>query len=279
MSNLLMGPPYFIDGPIPAPPRYRLLDVAQVIEDPDPHWQLGAQVWAYPNQLPTVWDTCDHGTFTKPDGDGVALPEFPGYTVVLPITCTTRGLDPNDIEGFKNRAVAAFTASESYAIEHELSQGDVFPLFPHFTDANAEVLNGGADTAGKAALALLADAVGGTARQGIIHATPGTIVGWGEFLLRVEGSYLYTIEGTPIVRGTGYLGATPDGESAADDGQAWAFATGPVQIRRGEIYVNPDAIKEAMNRSSNVVTFYAERSYLVDWDTTLQAAILVDWTS
>ena len=39
----------------------------------------------------------------------------------------------------------------------------------------------------------------------------------------------------------------------------------------------PD-ITEVLDRSNNDVTFRAERYVLVEWDTVLQAAVLVDWT-
>jgi len=44
----------------------------------------------------------------------------------------------------------------------------------------------------------------------------------------------------------GYTGATPTGGGAAAAGQAWAYATGPVQIRLSEIYLNPPTLAEAL---------------------------------
>lgn len=284
MTATTLGPTFVVDGPLPVPPRYRLLDVAEIVEMDDPHWRSGVTVWSYQVDVPETWDGCgDHGTNVKPDGADVPLPVFAAFTVVQPITCTMRGIDPDDIEGWQDRAVKAFLAAESFAVEKEISQGTSLPLNPFFSDANATILNGGAATADKAALGLLADAIGATGQDGMIHATPATVTSWGELYLHrdiVGGREgLFATDGTPVVRGSGYLGAVPSGEAAPGDGEAWAFATGPMKILRGGIVGIPDTPAEALDRANNVYTFRAERDYVVLWDTALQAAILIDWTA
>lgn len=280
MPTAVAGPGYVIDGPIPNPPLYRLLDNAQIEDIADPHWQVGAQVWGYPTDLPYTWDGCgDHGTFTKSAGGPINLPEFAAFTVVQPITCSMRGIDPDDIDGWQARAVAAFTATESYAIENELAQGTNLPLNPHFTDSNVTLLNGSTATPSKKAIGLLVDAVGATAQQGLLHATPGAIIGFQLLDIYREANKIYSADGVPIVRGTGYFGATPSGGTAASAGQSWAYATGPIKIVRGPIYGIPEFPYQALDRENNVYTFRAERNYLVMWDTALQAAVKVDWTA
>jgi hypothetical protein len=88
-------------------------------------------------------------------------------------------------------------------------------------------------------------------------------------------SPLYTTAGTPVSSGGGYAGATPFGESSAAAGQSWAFATGPVRVWLAD---EPTLdIKDVLDRQDNNVTFRAEKYALVEWDTSLQAAVLVDW--
>ena len=115
----------------------------------------------------------------------------------------------------------------------------------------------------------------------MIHATAGTVTGWeslGFTLDRVNNVLVTRGCGTPIVVGTGYAGSHPVGSSVPTAKQAWAYATGPVDVRRGDVIVNPPEIKQALDRTTNEITYRVERDYLVDWDTVLQAAVLVDRT-
>lgn len=279
MSQTTLGMPFVIDGPIPAPPPFRLLDVATIIES-DNHWGQGGQVWAYPPDLPTAWDPCTLPSSSprKATGGEIPVPVFAAYTALLAITCTSRGIDPDDISGFQNRALAAFTAVESYAIESEISKGTLMPLNPYFTDASVTVLAGGASVSSQIGMSYLADAIGGTARAGVIHGTPGTVIAWSkEFLVYEKSGSLRTATGMQVVCGDGYLNSTPAAPVAA--GTAWAYATGPLQIRRSPVTILPGNVREALDRENNTITFRAERDYLVTWDTALQAAVLIDWTT
>lgn len=285
MSSTTLGPQFLIDGPVPQPPPYRLLapgnPSVEIIDDPDAHWQAGVMVWSYPSDIPHIWDGCvdDPGTLVKTTGGTIKLPVFSAYTIYFPITCSMLGIDADDIEGWQNRARITLEATESHAIENEIAAGTRLPLKPHFGDANVTLLDGGAVNAEKAALGRLADAVGATGRQGLIHATPATVVGFTQLDLYRDRDNIFSADGIPIVRGSGYIGTTPTGGVAAASGQAWAYATGPMKILRGPIYGVPDSPSQALDRTNNTYTFMAERSYLVIWDTVLQAAVLVDWTA
>lgn len=289
---------YVVNAPRPVPPKYRLIDVANIIEETDPHWQTGLQVWGYPEtgvetDEPSVWALCSSdGTSIKSEGGTIALPDFDSFTVYLTETCTARSVFDTKRDGetqdeyqarvqqqYLDRALASFAAAESWAVEKEFAGGHLLPGNPHLCDANADVLNSGAVTDAKEALARLVNAVGETGQQGLIHATPATIVGWGEFYVRPEGGLLITMDGVPIVRGTGYIDQHPVGESQAGSGEDWAFATGPVDVRRTQVFVTPGDVSQALDRDNNTLTYRVERTYTVDWSTTLQAAVLVDWTS
>ena len=41
----------------------------------------------------------------------------------------------------------------------------------------------------------------------------------------------------------------------------------------------PENVAEALERQTNLITYRAERTYVVDWDLCLQAAVLVDWSA
>src|SRR6185295_8464168 len=205
------------DGPRPVPPPYSLLETIKVFgpqalldEPADPHWQNGVAVWPYPPGVPAVWDGCgDPGTFIKETGEDIPTPQFSSYTVYFPVVCSMRGIDPSDLSGWQDRAIAAVEATESFALEREISQGISFPLNPFLADSNATILNGGLVTSEMAALGYLADAVGATGRQGLIHATPASVIGYTELDLYRDRDYIYSADGIPMVRGAGYVGATP----------------------------------------------------------------------
>lgn len=275
MSNLTFGPPVVLDdGHLPVAPPHSLLNTPGVVVPPgDPHWLSGAVVYPYPADVPGGWDPCSTGTFrAKDEGTGVELPNFASFVIYLPITCSSMSIgDPDE---FARRAEIAMNAVQSYAVEQQLSQGTAIATNPFFADAAADVLAGGAAVSPAVGLSYLEDAIGATGKQGMLHATPGVVSQW--FEGERQETPLTTVNGSRVVSGGGYAGATPSGESDAAAGQAWVYATGPVEVRLGEVAVMD--IKEVLDRSNNDVTFRAERYVLATWDTQLQAAVLVDWT-
>jgi hypothetical protein len=277
-----MGPPLAIDGPLPVAPPYSLVSAATIVPSDDLRFGVGGAVWPYPPGLPDTWAPCSDGTFrVKSDGDGWELPIFESFTAYLPITCSSITAHA---DGFSDRVRLAFAATESFAVAREISRGHANPLNPFFTDANLTILAGGAAVSPDVGLSYLEDAIGATGRQGLVHLTPavaaalnGSSGGYG--LEAKGGKQQTTANGTPVAIDGGYIGANPSLHAPAAAGQAWAFATGPVQIRRGpDIELIADNIAQSMDRSDNTVTYRAERDYLVDWDLALQVAVLVDYT-
>jgi hypothetical protein len=284
VSVQTLGPPVSLDGPLPVIRPYRLIDTATVIDDLDPHWRAGAQIWPYPADLPELWVFCPEGTAQpqfKAEGEGWDIPIFNAFQVYLPITCSSLSIG-DDWAEYVRRATVAFNAKESHGVEKAFSQGlGAISTQPYLADANAVVLNAGAATNQVRALNYLERAIGETGEGGVIHATPDVVSAWEStgFTLDRVGTKLVTRgNGTPVVSGTGYLGAQPVGHTAPGTHTAWAFATGPVQLRRGDLDIVPGDISQALDRANNVVTYRAERDELVTWDQVLQAAVLVDWT-
>jgi hypothetical protein len=289
MSQVTLGPPRVLDGPAPVPPRYSLLTVATIIEDlivrpdgqtvPDEHWMAGAQIYPYPSREDgAAHGPCATGTEReKLEGGVLALPEFGAFTVYVAETCTARGIGDN--EAFMNRAVVALNGLEAALVEHEFQSGTALPENPHLGDADVDILTG-SPLGPMEALAQLENAIATTGKMGVVHTDPGTATAWAaEHVVEREGANLRAVAtGTPIVVGYGYVGTAPLGESAPADTEGWAYATGPIHIRRSNIEMLPGSLAQALDRQNNVVTYRAERHYLVDWDTELQAAVLVDRT-
>ena len=278
--SVTFGPPLVVDGPLPVAPEYNLLTVVRIIDDPDPHWQMGGAVYPYPTDVPLTFDPCSTGTFrTKDEGTLPDSPSIGAFTVYLPATCTARGVNPDD---FDRRAQLSFQAKEHYGVATEFSQGIANPLNPFLADGNATILGGGAVTP-QVGLAYLENAIGATAEGGVIHSTPAVSSAWtllnGPGVFNDRGVLRTTGNGTPVAVDGGYIGATPSGQAAAAAGQSWVYATGPVQVRRGEIYLVPGTFAEALDREQNIVFYLAERNYLVTWvPDLLQVAVLVDWS-
>lgn len=243
-------------------------------------WGNGAQVYPYPIDTGYSWDPCSTGSErTKNDGETPPLPIFSSFTAYLPETCTSSRIVSPDY--FRARAQLAFAAVESAIYENVLAHGGALNALmqPYLGDSNLVLLSNAA-VSPKEGLALLEDSIGGTHRRGMIHATPATMIAWsffGEAIQKV-GSALQTSGGNDVVVGDGYIGVLPDAHNGAiTSTQAWAFASGPVQVRREPtIRIYPDDLKQALDRAHNIVTYRAERDALVTWDTVLQVGVLID---
>ena len=117
----------------------------------------------------------------------------------------------------------------------------------------------------------------------MIHATPEVVAGWDSLnLLHLVGGKLVSANGNTVVSGGGYQGADPiaggwNPDDPAHDDESWAFATGPVQVQRDSVQVITEDLASSMDTAQNTVIFRAERNYVVDWDTTLWATVLVEW--
>jgi hypothetical protein len=237
-------------------------------------------VWPYPPGLPLSWSPCSAGTFrTKADATGWELPIFESFSVYLPITCSSITAHA---PGFTDRVALSFAATESFAVARELARGTANPLNPFLTDANLTILAAAAVTP-DVGLSYLEEAIGATGKAGVILTTPAVgaaMNGSGGYLLDLQGGkFVTTANGTPVALDGGFIGANPSLHAPAAAGQAWAFATGPIQVRRnGDIEIIPGEFSQAMSTANNEVTFIAERDYLVTWDTELQAGVLIDWT-
>lgn len=279
---MTFGPPIVLDdGHLPVAPPHSLLKTPGVLKSPpDEHWLSGATVYPYPEGPGSVWDPCSTGTFrTKDEGTGVDLSSFASFVVYLPITCSSISIgNPNE---FMRRAEIALEAVESFSIEQQLAQGTAIPTNPNFAMAGVSLPAGAGAVTADIGLAWLEEAIGATGKKGMIHSTPGPVSHWFSHErirkedVSGENLALVTANGTQVVSGGGYAGATPSGGGAAAAGQSWVFATGPVEVRHSAVAI-PD-ISEVLDRSINEVTFRAERYVLATWDTHPHAAVLIDW--
>ena len=249
-------------------------------------WMNGVAVYPYPVGTPEGWDACSGTGPQKSFGQAATPPEFNTLTVDQAITCTSQQV-PNQA-AFRARAVAALSAKESFRVANELMSGAVFPGQPYLADGLGTFPNGNVATRPNHALQILEEAIGLTGQLGLIHCSPmmaTALLGQG-FVLRDKTGVIRSINGNVVVPDAGYIGvSTPNGHPRPGTTEEWAYATGPVDIRRSDIFTTPDTVAQALDRGTpgsattgrpNTITYRAERYYVTVWDTVLQAAVLVD---
>jgi hypothetical protein len=271
----IAGPRLDLRGPLPVAPRHSLLNTPGVVivEDDDGRWLNGVNLIGYPESTPLTWNNCipessDLGV--KDEGEAGAQAQFDPFVCYLPVTCSALSYP-----FIRDWSEVVLEATYSMAVEKGLVGTDVAGLGPNpaLGDGNVDVLAGGSAKSPIVALSYLENAIGATGRKGFIHATPATItqLNTDTFL---DPEQLITTNGNQVVSGDGYIGATANGLTAGP-GQDWMFASGPVEVRISPLAITD--LRESLDRSDNVITFRAERWVLATWDTSLQAAVLVDW--
>lgn len=301
MTSIGYGPPLRIDGPPPIAPVYGLLSAAdapaagvRVVPDADSagieRWINGVSVYPYPSTTGGTWDTCAPASEQDPKDDGedteFETPEFAAFTAYVSVTCPSYKVWDQD--EYKSRAIAVFSAIESSIVAHEFMSGAKMGSNPHLSDGNGDFPNGDTAVGVTRGIALLEQAIAETGRLGIIHVSPQLLSAFNEpWAFDQKTGVIRTLNGVPVIPDFGYaVGSTPIGHAAAGSTQEWAYATGPVDVRRSETFVLPDNVSEALDRGpdigsstmgkANRITYRVERYYLIDWDTALQAAVLID---
>lgn len=242
---------------------------------------------------------------TKDAVDASDFVRFIPYVVWDQFTCTTRGFQVTD---YKGTARASIELTQDKQIESELWTGQVMAAAGN--DALGDpienmslmgstpedgVLNPGGAAAPSSvspavALALLQQGIAncGPGTRGMIHATPYLADLWGQTgaIKDISGKLMTTTRGTLVVSGAGYTGEGPvSSPHVLADSEVWAYATGMVEWRMSDIFLVPltpdgragaNNIAEAIDRSTNKVTFRAERFAAAVWNECCTVAVLVD---
>jgi hypothetical protein len=233
-----VAPPPVVERP------FGLFSVAPPTEPGDSGWQLGIQWRRSPGcaRAATTLDPCVSGTSVGPKVPTGCpdLKAFKPFTVYLYLQ---RAGIPVDV--VRAEVEEAFDAAEERGVES----------FVWNSEFDALAVDVGSFTDPAVALGVaereLRNRYNGT---GVIHTDSlgATLVA---DRLRVEGSQLLTMLGTPVVVGAGYVGATPDNTEVS------YVATGALVARR-----DAREILEGFDRAINDALFIAERTYVVGWD-------------
>lgn len=278
-----IGPADTVEAPLLVPPAQGLTIAADVIDHTEGD-QRGINGIGWSPELcgdAEVW-AASCGTVGAAKGAGRNRPanvSAEPFAVIARDSCSSFGWRAAEYEARARRKLAAV---ETTMIEKEWWGGAlVGSLNRNLADPTASIVGYGLGL--RLALAALQQAISdGRAGLGMIHARPIVVMQWYSLgLLRWDQGKLRTAMGTPVIAGTGYTGAGPNGEVPAN-GTEWAYATDTVVVERWPVVVYPDAddegdrIAQATDRAANLVEFRAERMAAVKWSACVHAAAEVN---
>ncbi len=268
------GAPVQFDGVAPSALPYNLLSVAQVEPVTDARFENGVGYFPYPCGPAKKFDQCATVVVAKTTSTTTPATDFGAFTVYLATTCTMRGVG-NDVDEWNRRIMASFEAYEPQQVELEFWEGGIQPNNPHLTTSSPTLPNGSTTTNLVNGLAMLEGVI---VRDAVIHMSRRMAVAMAsQRLVRDYGDgVLRTPLGTPVVAGAGYTGKEPSGQPANAGTVEWIYATTKPSIFRSQAVLLPGTPAEALNRTLNDYTIYAERQYVVAFDQCLRAAVRID---
>jgi hypothetical protein len=283
-----------VEAPKIVPSAFGLLAVVKPENSADEdQWVRGfSQEWETTLYSATNWDDTD-----STDGEVVAAGTPTYYTEIKPFFIEAEELRSG--LGFLGldriaRLERQLEGITQQAMEIELWDGTVRKGETHankaLSSASATILNSGTALTARRALALLEHAIGQASdggEQGIIHMTrdiAALLSSSSQMLLHnKDEDHLQTLGGTPVIVGSGYSGAGPDGATGATatDANKWIYATGTVRTYVGNVDVVNDNLAQAYDVSGNAndMRLKAIRPAAVYFDTSIHLAVRVDLTA
>jgi hypothetical protein len=269
------------------PLRFGLLSAAQIVDDPDDHWQLGTVTQMDPCVTPqaVTGGPCSSSGITKtPTSSGAPQSAAQPFTVYAWLDCAPIG-QGQDLVDLRARTTRMLTNGEGRSVEGvfwtgQASNGVVFPHLAADEQVMAESMGAasvelqspatvvsGAPTSLLDGFALLegelAQCYGG---EGVIHVPAGAVAHLSHHgVLRQQGPQLRTLMGTIVAA---YASGDREGPTGADPptGQAWLYATGAVVGRRSAIKDTGRVTSAIIGRADNSTVYLVERTYVLDWD-------------
>lgn len=277
-----------IDPPVlAAPPRLSLM-AAAVRPDVLPEGWIEGFVWrpetaeadltveGYWWEACTIGDAGDPPSHDKPTGERPATVEVVPVQVVEGDTCSPVGWTQDNFVARVRRAITATTPAK---VGREFWTGAVAQLADlpnNYLAKSPDQLNGGSATPLQYALIDLQDYLADTITgRGMIHCTPGTLSLWlSAGMVRREGNVWLDVRDNLVIADDGYDGSGPEDTG---EREVWAYATGMVAVlEEPNPIILPGTYADALDRSTNTVTWRAEKVVAATWDGIAHAAVLVD---
>lgn len=269
----VLGPAAIVTGVPLTPPPISLLTAAGVVDETGERWENGFNYIAESCGAADAFLICNNDPITGFQKTVTAARSTPitgtPYGIVAQDTATTFGWAYRD---YAARATRKLLSVESYMIAKELWNGTL-GINPKFADPLA-VIAPGTGAAPESLLTAISsveqaffDVNPGT--RCYIHMRPNILQTLQNFSggdpLRRVGNVYYTQMDSVCCVDRGYPGTGPAGQAVSQT-QEWIYATPPIQVRHGPVMVTPTSMKEATDRKSNQVTFFAERAVHAGWD-------------
>lgn len=275
------------------PAEYGLLSSAtSIVKDSDSHW-INKFDYETLDCVTTVHleAICNSSTqvtgVVQPPANRTLYRTYYPFDIVTEFECSTMG--GSDVEEIVRDGAEACSQK---AVEYEFWTGamakavadsddwdsGVDGAFPNrylaSPDAKDVTPTPGTGVRVKQAIALLEQALAdcGCGIQGTIHLTREVA---SVLNLKPKGDTLETNLGTTVIAGTGYTGTGPNGTDPGTS-KAWAYATGPVTVRLGDIEITPDKKSQAVDTRNNTIKYFAQQPAAVTWNSCCHAAVLVD---
>lgn len=271
-----------LPGPVIEPTRYGLLSVVQgPYEFPSPEAEGGVE-WedALCGDVFTTLPGCglDSTPPVKSLTGGPTFEDADPFTIYATYDCSTGGRRTQDAFDI---ARARLLANEGKGVERVFWTGvtNAGTILPSLAGGNANgdipVVDltpaGGALCPIDAVAALESNLADCSPGLGVIHANYGLATYlFAENLVINDNGQLRSGTGQRFAFGAGYPGTGPAGNTPAA-GETWMFATGPVIAWRGDVFMTPDEVGAAVDRSINQITVFAERTWAVGFSCCLFA--------
>jgi hypothetical protein len=273
-----------IAAPPLTPPRYSLLTCATVIDDAE-RWQQGVQ-WAPESDHwgQAVELGCDGSAAVIGEGTILSNPDVDSaypFVVSASDRCSTFGFKARDYEGRARRLLEADQSRQiAYEFWHQtIGAGNASvglnDITMVITGTACSVVTAFGLMEGWAAERI-------KNRRAMIHCSPQVLsAAHAAYLLEQVGPLWVTPMGTVVVADAGYDGGATTHISPGATEQV-AFVTPWVSVRLSPVEINPgtgeEALRLATDRSTNTVTYTAQREALIQWDkvATTPAGIVID---
>lgn len=190
------------------------------------------------------------------------------FTIGASIECSTMG-GQTDLSRWNAEARAELERVRWTRIGHELWTGGKAADHQHLASEEAEVLSLQPVSVVEA-VAALEDAMGGcqTGQPDLIHVprkATAYLANAGVVMDPVASSgRLFTHNGSLVIADRGYPGTGPEGQ-APTASVVWAYATGIISARLGQITDRAREIEEAVDAETNDMRVAAEQAVAAGW--------------
>lgn len=218
-------------------------------------------------------ERCFEAAAYAPCDDTPVVPTYAatGVTEYYPIgfrvrdVCTTLGglLDPERVRRQVQAATSFFVARELWtgalSVANPTTVNGSPYVNPHLSAGSTTVASTATGVAARLAALEQAAMVDAFGQQVVIHVPAHLVLPLGALLER-RGDVLFTPLGNIVIADAGYPGSGPAGT-----GTEWAFSTGPVTVRLGEIVTISDPVS-TINRETNRQEIWGDRMFAATFD-------------